>query len=99
MAKMSGWAFKEGQAGWGSHEAMLSAMESAIANRAFILGDTFSMADVIFGGTVRYMLAFKMLEPRPAFTAYAERLASRPALERSEARNAAIREERGLNRG
>jgi hypothetical protein len=25
----------------------------------------------------RYMLAFKMVEPRPAFTAYAERLASR----------------------
>jgi glutathione S-transferase len=99
MAKMSGWEFKASQAGWGSHEAMLSAMESAIANRAFILGDTFSMADIIFGGTVRYMLTFKMLEPRPAFTAYAGRLASRPALQRSEARNAAIREERGLNRG
>src|SRR5882672_6950079 len=97
MAKMAGWQFKEGQAGWGSHEAMLSAMESAIAHRAFILGDTFSMADVIFGGTLRYMLAVKMLEPRPAFTAYADRLASRPALKRAEARNAAIRDERGLN--
>jgi glutathione S-transferase len=99
MAKMAGWSFKEGQAGWGSHEAMLSAMESAIADRSFILGDTFSMADVIFGGTLRYMLVFKMLEPRSAFTAYAERLASRPALQRAEARNAAIREERGLKRG
>jgi glutathione S-transferase len=98
MAKAAGWPFKEGQAGWGSHEAMLSAMESAIAHRPFILGDTFSMADVIFGGTLRYMLGFKMLEPRPAFTAYADRLASRPALQRAEARNAAIRDERGLNR-
>ena len=70
MAKMSNWPFKEGAAGWGSHEAMLSAMESAIADRAFILGDTFSMADVIFGGTIHYMLAFKMLEPRPAFAAF-----------------------------
>ncbi|HEX7671193.1 MAG TPA: glutathione S-transferase family protein [Polyangiaceae bacterium] len=99
MAKMSGWEFKASQAGWGTHDAMLSAMESAIANRAFILGDTFSMADVIFGGTVRYMLTFKMLEPRPVFTAYADRLAARPALQQAEARNAAIREERGLNRG
>ncbi len=98
MAKRAGWDFKEGQAGWGSHEAMLSAMESAIEGRTFILGDTFSMADVIFGGTVRYMLAFKLIEPRPLFTGYAERLAARPALQRSEARNAAIREERGLNR-
>jgi glutathione S-transferase len=53
---------------------------------------------VVFGGTVRYMLMFKMLEPRPAFTAYAERLAARPALKRADARNAAIREERGLNK-
>ena len=97
MAKMANWTYKDGQAGWGSYEAMLAAMESAISDRAFILGDAFSMADVVFGGTLRYMIGFKMMEPRPAFTAYAERLAARPALQRSEARNAAIREERGLN--
>jgi glutathione S-transferase len=99
VAKTAGWPFKEGQAGWGSHEAMLSAMESAIAHRAFILGDTFSMADVIFGGTLRFMLGFKMIDPRPAFTAYADRLAARPALQRADARNAAVRDERGLKRG
>jgi glutathione S-transferase len=99
VAKTAGWPFKESQAGWGSHEAMLSAMESAIAQRAFILGDTFSMADVIFGGTLRFMLGFKMIDPRPAFTAYAERLAARPALQRADARNAAVRDERGLKRG
>jgi glutathione S-transferase len=98
MAKLAGWSFKASQAGWGSHEAMLSAMESAIADRSFILGDTFSMADVIFGGTLRYMLTFKMVEPRPAFTAYAERLSARPALQRADARNAAILEKLGLNR-
>lgn len=97
MAKGAGWAFKEGQAGWGSYEAMLSAMESALSHGDYLLGDQFSMADVVFGGTLRYMLMFKMLEPRPAFTAYSERLAARPALQRAEARNAAVREERGLN--
>ena len=98
MAKAAGWAFKEGQAGWGSYDAMVTAMEHAVAGRQFLLGDNFSMADVVFGGTLRYMLAFKMIEPRPAFTAYAERLGARPALERAEARNAAIVAERGLNR-
>jgi glutathione S-transferase len=97
-AKAAGWTFKESVAGWGSYEAMLASMESAIAGREFVLGDTFSMADLIFGGTVRYMLAVKMLEPRPAFTAYAERLAGRPAWLRAEARNAAVREEHGLAR-
>lgn len=99
MAKMAGWSFKEGQAGWGSYDAMVSAMESAIAGRSFILGDAFSMADVIFGGTLRYMLMFKMIEPRPVFSAYAERLEARPALQRATARNAAIAAERGLKPG
>lgn len=97
-AKMAGWDFKEGQVGWGSHEAMLSTIESAIGAGPFLLGERFSMADVIFGGTLRYMLLFKLVEPRPAFTAYAERLASRPALGRATARNATVVEERGLNR-
>jgi len=98
MAKSAGWPFKEGQAGWGNYETMLGAMEKAVSGGAFLLGSEFSMADAIFGGTIRFMLMFKMIEPRPAFTAYAERLGARPALQRAEAKNAAVREERGLNR-
>jgi glutathione S-transferase len=75
---------------------MLAAMESAVAGKSYVLGDRFSMADVIFGGTIRYMLRFKLLEPTPTFAAYAERLASRPAAQRADARNAAIVKERGL---
>jgi glutathione S-transferase len=77
---------------------MLGAMERAVAGGAFILGDEFSMADVIFGATLRFMLSFKMVEARPAFTSYSERLAARPALQRAEARNLAICEEHGLKR-
>jgi len=80
MAKQAGWPVKETQAGWGGYDAMLKAMES----------------DVVFGGTLRFMLAFKSIEERPSFTAYAERLAQRPALQRAEARNAARRAELGL---
>ena len=40
------------------------------------------------GGTLRFMLAFKMIEPRPSFVAYAERLSARPALQRANAVNA-----------
>ena len=95
MAKMSGWEFKPGQAGWGAYDAMVEAMESALKGD-FILDANFSMADVIFGGTLRYMLRFKMIEARPSFVAYAERLGARPALQAAEARNAQIIVERGL---
>ena len=56
------------------------------------------MADVVFGGLVRFMLQFKMLEPLPVFNAYSERLAARPALKKAEARNVAVMDEQGLKR-
>ena len=98
MAKLNHWQGKPSQVGWGTHEAMLEAIESAIRGRDYLLGDSFSMADVIFGGTVRYMLRFKMLEPRPVIVAYDERLAARPALQRADARNTAIASEHGIGR-
>ncbi|MFO0564387.1 MAG: glutathione S-transferase family protein [Polyangiaceae bacterium] len=96
MAKLQNWDFKPSQAGWGTHDAMLSAMESALQGKDFILGKQFSMADVVFGGTIRYMLMFKLIEERPLFKAYADRLGERPALQRSNAKNQAICREHGL---
>lgn len=96
MAKGSGWKVNEGAAGWGSHDKMLQAMTAALEDRPYLLGDTFSMADVIFGGTLRYMLQFKMLEPRPVFERYVERLVERPAFERATARNAEVMREQGI---
>jgi glutathione S-transferase len=99
MAKAAGWPYKEGQAGWGNHESMLQAMQAALTDREYLLGKEFSMADIIFGGTVRFMLQFKMLEPLPVFAAYAERLGARPGLKRADARNASVIEEHGIKRG
>jgi len=98
MAKAAGWTYKEGAAGWGTHDAMVESMRSALRDRSFVLGERFSMADVIFGGTIRYMLTFGMLQPEPIFEAYAARLADRPAMQRANARNAAVCEAHGLAR-
>lgn len=96
MAKGAGWTYKASQAGWGDYDAVLGAMESALSTGPFLLGADFSMADVIFGGTLRYMLMFKMVEPRAVFAAYAERLGERPALKRADAKNAESRDRLGL---
>lgn len=93
MAKANGWTYKEGQAGWGNHEAMLAALETALAGD-YVLGEQFTMADCVLGGTLRYMLRFKMIEPRERFVAYAERLNQRPASQRAEAINAKVAAER-----
>ncbi|MET0332790.1 MAG: glutathione S-transferase family protein [Rhizobacter sp.] len=96
MAKSAGWEVKEVSAGWGRYEAMIGAAESAIDGKEFLLGSTFSMADVVFGGTLRFLIDFKQIEPTPLFSAYIDRLNARPAYQRADARNRAMRKELGL---
>lgn len=95
-AKPSGGAFNDRAVGWGNYETMVNAAESAVQTGPYLLGERFTMADVIFGGTLRYMLMFKMIDAKPAFTTYVERLEARPACQRSAARNAAVMAEHGL---
>ena len=96
MAKLQKWEYRASSAGWGTHEDMLHSIDYAVSSGDFILGDMFSMADVVFGGTVSYMVRFGMLTTTPALKPYLERLDARPARQRAEARNAAVVKERGL---
>ena len=96
MAKMQKWEFRSGQAGWGDFDAMMKTIDHAIDGRPWLLGDMFSIADVVFGGTLRYMVRFGMLQPSPAIGAYIERLAARPAAQRADARNHAMIQQHGL---
>ncbi len=91
------WQGKESTVGWGNYEAMLDSMESAIADKDFVLGQNFSMADVVFGGTIRFMLQFEMIDARSTFSSYVKRLEEQPALQRAEERNTAAIAEHGLN--
>ncbi len=90
MARSAKWKYKPSQVGWGTYDEMLETMVSALDGGDYILGDEFSMADVIFGGTVRFMLQFEMIEARPVFKAYADRLSARPAALKATARNDAL---------
>lgn len=98
LARAAKWEFKPGQAGWGSYESMIQTLETAIGQGPWLLGERFTMADVVLGATLRWMLQFKMIDATPTFVAYAERLGQRPALIAANARNAAIVEELGLRR-
>lgn len=98
IAKANEWKSKESSVGWGNYEAMLRTMESAIAGKDFVLGQSFTMADVIFGGTIRFMLQFELIEARPTFTSYVKRLEERPALQRADEKNASAIAEHGLDK-
>jgi glutathione S-transferase len=68
--------------GYGTYEDTLAALESAVSKGPYILGNRFSAADVYVGSQIGWGLMTKGLPPRPAFTAYSERLSARPAHKR-----------------
>ena len=99
MAKGSDWTYAPEQAGFGSYENMLATVDEAVAAGPWLLGDRFTMADVVFGATVRFMLRFNMMDSTDAIGAYVERLNDRPASKAAAEKNAQIIEARGLSAG
>ncbi len=96
MAKASGWEYSESSAGFGTYENMIATLEEGLAEGPWLLGEQFTMADVIVGATVRFLQQFKMIESEGALGAYVERLNTRPALQRADAKNQALIVELGL---
>jgi glutathione S-transferase len=95
-ARTSGGQFNVRAIGWGNFDDMVVATKAALARGPYVLGEQFSMADTILGGTLRYMLMFKMMDPDPVFTEYVARLQARPAFQRAIERNAAVMAEHDL---
>lgn len=76
-------AEKAGMVGYGSFDAVMDGLETAVATGPWILGDRFSAADVYVGSQIAWGLQFKSIPERPAFRAYADRLMARPAAVRA----------------
>jgi glutathione S-transferase len=67
---------------YGNYDDALNTLEKAITPGPYILGDTFSAADVYIASQMSFGTMMKALEPRPAFAAYVQRTAERPAYKR-----------------
>ena len=78
-------ADKGGMVGYGSYEATIDALETAVSAGPYILGDRFSAADVYVGSQIGWGLMFKSIPERPAFAAYAARIMGREAATRARA--------------
>jgi glutathione S-transferase len=98
MAHSSKWEYRASAAGFGTYEDMLATISFAIGKGPWLLGEQFTMADLVFGGTIRYMLTFGMLDKRPEYEAYVERLSARPASRKANEINERVIAEHGLNR-
>jgi len=62
----------------------LTRVEQALAGRSYLVGETFSAADIMMGFTLVAAAALGQLGPEfPSLRAYVERLQARPALQRA----------------
>ena len=77
-------------AGFGTEKDLLDTLEAALKDREYLASDTFTAADLLVAAYVGWYLQFKLLEPRPAFVAFAERHQQRPAALRAYAMDDAL---------
>lgn len=69
--------------GFGSQADVFNALELALSQGDYLLGDRFSAADVYLGSQIGWGLQFGTLEKRPVFEAYSARILNRPAAKRA----------------
>lgn len=74
--------------GWGSFDSMIAAFEKGIGDGPWMLGETFTAADIMCGSSACFMQQFGVLPPSKPLEAYAERCMARPAFQKSAAMNA-----------
>ncbi|NIK87476.1 glutathione S-transferase [Rhizomicrobium palustre] len=79
MMRRLGVKHMQGAMGWAEASEVETVLNETLALRPYILGDSFSAADIVTGGGIVYLLRFKMLAETPVLTEYAQRLTSRPA--------------------
>jgi glutathione S-transferase len=72
-------------AGWGEASRVFDVLDNALAKGPWILGETFSAADIAIGSALNFAVRlFKMVPSRPSFDAYIARCMARPAFQRAE---------------
>ena len=90
---------KTGYVGFGSMADVLATLESAVTAHPYLAGDAFSAADVYLGSQIGWGMMFGTVEKRPAFEAYYQRIAARPAAVRARAIDDALLAEQKAKEG
>lgn len=70
--------------GFGCMEHVLAAVESAVENRPYVVGDSFTAADLYLTAHLSWGMTFGTIDKRQAFETYVERHINRPAARRAD---------------
>ncbi len=74
---------RERMIGYGTFTKVMDALDNAVTRGDYLVGDTFTAADVYVGSAIGFGIMFGTIEKRPAFERYWQRLSTRPAFMRA----------------
>jgi glutathione S-transferase len=75
---------------YGDYDTVIETLRAALAKGPWILGERFSAADVLWGVALSWTMMFGIVAKLPEFTAYADRVNARPAIQRARAKDAEL---------
>lgn len=71
-------------------DTMIETLTTQLARGPYILGETFSAADILWGSALRWTVGFKLIPETPEIMAYIARITGRPSFGKVEARDREI---------
>jgi len=74
---------RERMMGYGNITQVMTALEQAVSRSDYLVGDSFTAADLYVGSALGFGMMFGTIEKRPVFEQYWQRLAARPACVRA----------------
>ncbi len=75
---------------YGDFDTMLKTLTDQLERGPYLLGETFSAADVLWGTALNWTTLFKLVPELPVLRAYIDRVTSRPAVQRAAALDAEL---------
>lgn len=75
---------------YGDWDTMFNTLVAQLERGPYMLGERFTALDVLWGSALRWTTLFKLVPELPVITAYIERIASRPAIQRATALDAEL---------
>lgn len=87
MSKFMKVEVPRGTAGWVALEEMMPVLVARLERMPYLLGDSFSAVDVLFGTTFALFAQSELMPKSTALDAYVQRIVTRPAFVRGMARD------------
>ncbi|MGV7211021.1 glutathione S-transferase family protein [Oxalobacteraceae bacterium A2-2] len=75
---------------YGDYDTVLATLTGQLEKGPYLLGDTYSAADVLWGSALNWTTMFELVPKTPLIAAYIERVTQRPRYQASVAKDAAL---------